>query len=72
MNVLLVLSVFLIKTVAGAPYSAADGPIVEISQGRIQGVSEITPGGKPFFSFLGIPYAEPPLNDLRFKVGGYY
>ena len=40
-----------------------------VEQGSLQGrlvFSEET--GRCFFSFQGIPYAEPPLGHLRFKV----
>lgn len=43
-------------------------PVVTIQEGQIKGmISEDVRGGK-FYSFMGIPYAKPPLGDLRFKV----
>jgi len=39
---------------------------VEIKNGRINGKKE-TIDGKDLNIFLGIPYAEPPIGDLRFK-----
>lgn len=41
---------------------------VDISQGRIVGVENKLPNGLPFYSFKGIPYAEPPIGNLRFAV----
>ncbi|PSN39903.1 hypothetical protein C0J52_07943 [Blattella germanica] len=40
---------------------------VKINQGRIQGMKMKTQKQKPFCAFLGIPYAEPPTGELRFK-----
>ena len=40
----------------------AGGPVVSLGYGTFEGVS--TGGGVD--KFLGIPYAQPPLGDLRF------
>lgn len=43
---------------------------VQVSQGWLQGeVSNLVTGDGQYYSFKGIPYAAPPLGDLRFKVG---
>ncbi|XP_062543904.1 esterase B1-like [Armigeres subalbatus] len=44
-----------------------DDVIVDISPGKIRGVKHILPNGQNFFSFSGVPYAKPPVGDLRFK-----
>lgn len=41
---------------------------LDIPQGRIIGTESILPNEKPFYSFQGIPYAEPPIGPLRFAV----
>jgi para-nitrobenzyl esterase len=41
--------------------------IVRTTQGRVEGVTADTPSG-PVTAFLGIPYARPPLGDLRFRA----
>ncbi|XP_063595267.1 cholinesterase 2-like [Penaeus indicus] len=40
---------------------------LELQQGVIEGRRSEAKGGRPFYSFLGIPYAEPPVGSLRFK-----
>lgn len=43
--------------------------IVETNSGRIRGLRKTTLLKKiPYYSFKGIPYAKPPIGDLRFKV----
>nr|CAD7261952.1 unnamed protein product [Timema shepardi] len=41
---------------------------VELDQGIIQGSVGRTVSGVTFYSFLGIPYAQPPVGELRFKA----
>lgn len=44
------------------------GPMVTIEQGTLQGTIRTDYDGNVFYSFQGIPYAKPPIGDLRFKV----
>nr|AQY62714.1 carboxylesterase [Cnaphalocrocis medinalis] len=40
---------------------------VEVSQGPLRGARSITDGGLEYNQFLGIPYAKPPVGNLRFQ-----
>lgn len=43
--------------------------IVEVQQGKLTGIKKNSVlSGKEFYGFLGIPYAKPPVGDLRFRV----
>lgn len=43
--------------------------IVDTDNGRIRGIKSTTLlKGDEFYAFKGIPYAKPPIGDLRFKV----
>ncbi|KAK9884285.1 hypothetical protein WA026_005237 [Henosepilachna vigintioctopunctata] len=42
-------------------------PQVQTPLGKIEGVSDRTVKGRNFFSFEGVPYAKPPVGNLRFK-----
>ena len=43
---------------------AADNPVLTIEGGQVQGVTTDIPG---VFVYRGIPYAAPPIGDLRWK-----
>lgn len=46
---------------------------VTLEQGTLQGLLYKTQlSNKSYFSFLGIPYAKPPINELRFKVNDLF
>lgn len=43
--------------------------IVQVEEGKLRGIEKTSSHtGKQFNAFLGIPYAKPPIGDLRFKV----
>lgn len=41
---------------------------LEITNGKIKGQILKTRDGLDFYSYTGIPYAKPPVGELRFKV----
>ncbi|KAK5649339.1 hypothetical protein RI129_000368 [Pyrocoelia pectoralis] len=47
---------------------ANDGPLVETSLGKILGFYRSSFEGRVFSAFEGIPYAKPPVGDLRFEA----
>ena len=63
-NVILLLTIFVQVGVYANPVSAGrgGGPVVKLNYATFQGAST---GGVD--SFLGIPYAQPPVGDLRFR-----
>lgn len=50
--------------------STVDGEdiIVTIAEGKLKGTIMHNKKRRKFFAFLSIPYAIPPVGDLRFKV----
>ncbi|XP_039753211.1 venom carboxylesterase-6-like [Pararge aegeria] len=42
-------------------------PIVKVANGEILGKQRISTNGRNFVSFLGVPYASPPIGKYRFK-----
>lgn len=42
--------------------------VIETSHGPVRGIKRTSAVGDQFFSFRGIPYAKPPIGELRFKV----
>ncbi len=45
-----------------------DSPVVQIESGAVVGKIENLPHGKAVHEYLGIPYAEPPVGELRFAA----
>lgn len=47
-------------------------PVIEVKQGKLQGeVQKTVLSGNEYYSFKGIPFAKPPVNELRFQVSEY-
>ena len=43
-------------------------PIVQTESGQVVGKIETLPMGRSVYAYLGIPYAEPPIGELRFAA----
>lgn len=43
-------------------------PVVRITKGAIRGITSKSRDGRDFYSFTAIPYAKPPVDELRFEV----
>lgn len=49
-------------------FSSFCDPVIKITTGEVRGHILKSRDGRDFYSFSGIPYAKPPIGDLRFKV----
>lgn len=43
-------------------------PVAQTVSGSVVGKIETLPNGKSVYEYLGIPYAEPPVGEFRFKA----
>ncbi|XP_036329415.1 esterase B1-like [Rhagoletis pomonella] len=42
--------------------------LIETEYGKVEGVKRLTIYDVPYYSFEGIPYAQPPVGELRFRA----
>ena len=59
-------SCFLVLFLAQMTHSQSQTSIIQTSTGPIQG-SIVNIDGSTVYQYLGIPYAKPPVGDLRFR-----
>lgn len=46
---------------------SGDAPVIELVNGRVKGEEKESRDDRDFFAYRGIPYAKPPLGNLRFE-----
>jgi len=49
-------------------FSSNNNYIVNTLYGKLEGTVDYSRSGREFYQFSGIPFAKPPINELRFKV----
>lgn len=47
-------------------------PVVNTKYGTVFGSSELSRNNRSYMSFKGIPYAKPPVGELRFQVSFFF
>lgn len=52
--------------------SCSEAPMAQTKYGKIRGRRLALVDGKEINAFLGVPFARPPLGELRFKVISYF
>lgn len=65
MNVMVLF--YLILVVAVCPTWAISSPVIKTPSGTFQGTRLTAINGNFYNGFRGIPYAKPPVGDLRFR-----
>jgi len=60
--------IIFVFSVAFLQYVEADRPLVETKLGKVEGVWQTSAKGLKYAAFMGIPYAKPPVGDLRLEV----
>lgn len=58
----------LLLSVYRAVVGSSSSPVVKVEHGELVGTTYRLPNGEVVYSFLGIPYAAPPIQKHRFKV----
>ena len=65
-------STLLVIVVLAAGVVGKEAPIVSTKSGQVLGIVEKSFESLDYFSYKGIPFAEPPTGNLRFRVNFIY
>ncbi|KAK9885278.1 hypothetical protein WA026_010773 [Henosepilachna vigintioctopunctata] len=60
------LTLFILLFLFGASTSE-ENPVVETAYGKVRGTTLKSYSDNDFYAFLGVPFAEPPVGELRFQ-----
>ncbi|XP_050515729.1 esterase B1-like isoform X1 [Diabrotica virgifera virgifera] len=45
-----------------------ESPVITVTEGQLRGYRRKNLDGKEFYAFLGVPYAKPPVGELRYQA----
>lgn len=68
MKCLVFVAFFLVEVKNGFTLEFKDSIVATTEQGNVLGSVRVNRKGGKFYSFTSIPYAKPPVGDLRFMV----
>lgn len=72
LSIMFLLNIFAISFLVPLVYSH-EFKVVNTESGAVRGKSATTLWEeKPYYLFKGVPFAEPPVKKLRFKVSLFY
>ncbi|XP_044740780.1 juvenile hormone esterase-like [Chrysoperla carnea] len=66
--ILFLTTICLIVGINAFPKLDGESVIAETKQGKLRGRIDLNYWNEPFFTFEGVPYAKPPVGELRFKA----
>lgn len=62
-------SVYLLLWLASLVLVKCESPTIrQTVNGPVEGIEETSSLGQKFYAFRGVPYAEPPISERRFKA----
>lgn len=62
---------FVLITVIVSRCSGSEHPEVNTPLGKVRGYYRTSDGGRNISAFEGVPFAKPPIGELRFEVSLY-
>ena len=70
--VILLLTSYFLEMISAAGFNIKKnipmGPSVNVMQGKLRSRELTARSGRKYYGFLGVPYASPPIGNLRYLV----